>query len=193
MSQAAYGQVPNTLTVREFHAGGKIMVTTFLCPKDTPKSMLKALYKRRWNIELDLRNIKTTLGTAHLRCKTPAMAVKELWVYLLAYNLIRLLMAQAALLADQVPRQLSFKHTVQVWIAWQQRGGATHDAVCARTTHLDCGTAGRAASRAHRAPRPQAAGTQVSANDQGPGRSTRGRAPERTPQEMTPISASIGF
>ena len=58
------------------------------------------------------------------------MAVKELWVYLLAYNLIRLLMAQAALLADQIPRQLSFKHTVQIWMAWQQRGGGTHDAVC---------------------------------------------------------------
>jgi hypothetical protein len=57
------------------------------------------------------------------------MAVKELWVYLLAYNLIRLLMAQAALLADQIPRQLSFKHTVQIWMAWQQRGGGTHDAV----------------------------------------------------------------
>jgi hypothetical protein len=64
-----------------------------------------------------------------LRCKTPEMAVKELWVYLLAYNMIRLLMAQAALLADQIPRQLSFKHAMQIWNAWQQRGGATYDAV----------------------------------------------------------------
>jgi len=47
-------------------------------------------------------------------------------------NLIRLLMAQAALLADQIPRQLSFKHTVQLWISWQSRGGGTHDAVCIR-------------------------------------------------------------
>jgi len=60
------------------------------------------------------------------------MAAKELWVYLLAYNLIRLLMAQAALLADQIPLQLSFKHTVQVWASWQLRGGETHDAVCIR-------------------------------------------------------------
>ena len=67
-----------------------------------------------------------------LRCKTPEMAAKKLWVYLLAYNLIRLLMAQAALLADQIPRQLSFKHTVQVWASWQQCGGGTHDAVCIR-------------------------------------------------------------
>ena len=65
-----------------------------------------------------------------LRCKTPQMAIKELWDYLLAYNLIRLLMGQAALLADQIPRQLSFKHTVQIWMAWQQRGGSRHDGVC---------------------------------------------------------------
>jgi hypothetical protein len=130
MSQYEYDQAPATLKVREFQAGGKIMVTTFLCPKDTPKSMLKALYRQRWNVELDLRNIKTTLGMEQLRCKSPEMARKELWVYLLAYNLIRLLMAQAALLADQIPRQLSFKHTVQIWLCWQQRGGATHDAVC---------------------------------------------------------------
>jgi hypothetical protein len=81
-------------------------------------------------VEVDLRNIKTTLGMEQLRCKTPQMAIKELWVYLLAYNLIRLLMAQSALLADQIPRQLSFKHTVQIWIAWQQRGGDPQDAVC---------------------------------------------------------------
>jgi hypothetical protein len=102
MSQYEYDQAPATLKVREFQAGGKIMVTTFLCPKDTPKSMLKALYRQRWNVELDLRNIKTTLGMEQLRCKSPEMARKELWVYLLAYNLIRLLMAQAALLADQM-------------------------------------------------------------------------------------------
>jgi hypothetical protein len=108
------------------------MVTTFLCPKQAPKGRLKVLYRGRWNIELDLRNMKTTLGMEHLRCKTPEMARKELWVYLLAYNLIRLLMAQAALLADQVPRQLSFKHTLQIWVAWQQRSGASHDPVCIR-------------------------------------------------------------
>uniref|UniRef100_UPI003D03779A IS4 family transposase n=1 Tax=Altererythrobacter sp. TaxID=1872480 RepID=UPI003D03779A len=127
MSPYEYDRVPDTLTVREFEAGGKIMVTTFLCPKATPKKQLKGLYRSRWHVELDLRCIKSTLGMEHLRCRTPEMAIKELWVYLLAYNLIRLLMAQAALLADQIPRQLSFKHTVQLWMAWQQRGGATHD------------------------------------------------------------------
>ncbi len=50
------------------------------------------------------------------------MNEKEIWIYFLAYNLIRLLMAQAALLADILPRQLSFKHTLQLWLAWSQQG-----------------------------------------------------------------------
>ena len=71
--------------------------------------------------QLDLRNLKTTMGMERLTCKTPTMCEKELWVYLLAYNLIRLLMAEAAVHASTLPRQLSFKHTVQVWVAWSQR------------------------------------------------------------------------
>ena len=122
-------QAPKTLQVRELHSGGKILVTTLLCPKQTPKAALKELYRDRWHIELDLRNIKTTLGLERLSCKTPVMAEKEIWVYLLAYNLIRLLMAQAALLADVIPRQLSFKHTLQLWIVWRQNGTEGYDDV----------------------------------------------------------------
>jgi hypothetical protein len=129
MSPWEYDQVPATLKVRELKAGGKILVTTFLDPKKTSKREVAALLRRRWHVELDIRNIKTTLGMEPLRCKTPAMARKELWVYLLAYNLIRLLMAQSALLADQLPRQLSFKHSVQIWLAWQQRGGDSEEGV----------------------------------------------------------------
>ena len=129
MSQWEYDQVPATLKVRELKAGGKILVTTFLNPKKVSKREVAALLSARWHVELDIRNIKTTLGMEQLRCKTPQMALKELWVYLLAYNLIRLLMAQSALLADQIPRQLSFKHSVQIWLTWQQRATATDDAV----------------------------------------------------------------
>jgi hypothetical protein len=114
---------------RGSQTGAKILVTTFSCPRHTPKPAIKALYRRRWHAELDLRNIKTTLGMEMLSCKTPEMVTKEIWVYLLAYNLIRLLMAQAAWLSDQIPRQLSFKHTVQIWIVWQQRGAGAQDAV----------------------------------------------------------------
>ena len=44
-----------------------------------------------------------------------------MWVYFLAYNLIRLLMAEAALQAGVLPRELSFKHTLQIWVSWSER------------------------------------------------------------------------
>lgn len=47
MRSKTYAEIPDTLTVRELHTGGEIMVTIFLCPSDTPKGMLKALYRRR--------------------------------------------------------------------------------------------------------------------------------------------------
>ncbi len=100
---------------------GKLLITTLLSAKDTSKSDLKALYKKRWQIEVDFRNIKTTMGMESLSSKTLEMNEKEIWVYFLAYNLIRLLMAQSALLADILPRQLSFKHTLQCWLAWNQQ------------------------------------------------------------------------
>jgi len=121
MTQADYDSAPDTLTIRELKIKGKVLITTLLSAKDFPKHELAALYKKRWHVEVDLRNIKTTLGMETLSCKTPDMAEKEMWVYFLAYNLIRLLMAQSALLADVLPRQLSFKHTVQLWLAWGQQ------------------------------------------------------------------------
>lgn len=84
---------------------GKILVTTLLCPKHTPNAALKTLYRERRHVELDLRQIKTTLGMESVRCKTPAIAQKKILVYLLAYNLIRLMMAQAAVLAANVKLQ----------------------------------------------------------------------------------------
>lgn len=128
MTAEQYAQAPATLRVRELRAGGKLLVTTLLCPKQTAKADLKTLYEQRWNIELDLRNIKTTLGMDRLSCKTPDMAVKEIWAYLLAYNLLRLLMTEAALLVNRAPRTLSFKHTVQMWSAWRSCGSdGEHD------------------------------------------------------------------
>jgi len=127
MNQASYEQAPDQLEVRELKAGNKILVTTLGCARETPKAALKALFKDRWHVELDLRNLKTTMGLEMLSCKTAAMAVKELWVYLLAHNLIRLLMVQSASIVDCLPRQLSFKHTLQLWLAWRQFDGSDID------------------------------------------------------------------
>lgn len=118
MSREQYAAFPETVTVREVRIGGRVLVTTLLAPRQAPKCELAKLYARRWNIELDLRCIKTTLRMETLSCKSPQMVQRELWAYLLAYNLIRLLMAQAAQSAGVPPRELSFKHTVQLWAAW---------------------------------------------------------------------------
>lgn len=126
MTQEDYDNAPEILTIRELKVKGKVLITTLLSRDAFAKHELNALYKKRWHVEVDLRNIKTTLGMETLSCKTPDMAEKEMWVYFLAYNLIRLLMAQSALLADVLPRQLSFKHTVQLWLAWSQQTQTAH-------------------------------------------------------------------
>ncbi|WP_317933573.1 IS4 family transposase [Halioxenophilus sp. WMMB6] len=118
MSEECYDNLPEELVIRELKTKNKILITTLLSEKETSKHALKELYQSRWHIELDIRNIKTTMGMETLSCRTPEMAEKEMWVYLLAYNLIRIIMAESAKLAGVLPRMLSFKHTVQLWLIW---------------------------------------------------------------------------
>ena len=135
MTPEQYARFPDELTVREVKVAHQVLVTTLLEHRKVGKDDLSALYARRWNVELDLRNLKTTTGMDVLSCQTPQMNEKQLWVHLLAYNLIRTLMAQAARNAGIDPRQLSFKHTVQLWTAWVSRGlSATTD--CGRLFRL---------------------------------------------------------
>lgn len=114
----ARARFPTTL-IQRLKVGNKVLVTTLADPRRWPKRAIQRLYQRRWDVEINLRHIKTTLGMGVLRCKTPAMAEKEIWVHLLAYNLIRTLMAGSARHTDVLPRQLSFKHTVQLWQSWR--------------------------------------------------------------------------
>lgn len=128
MTAQQYALFPAGLTVREVKVDGQILVTTMLDHRRVRKIELSRLYGRRWHIELDLRNLKTTLKMDVLRCLSPPMVEEELWVYLLACNLIRLLMAQAAQCADVHPRELSFKHTVQLWTEWTAQNLTAHPA-----------------------------------------------------------------
>jgi hypothetical protein len=128
MSEEHYQAVPDEILLREIGTGKKILITTLMDPLETPVRALKALYISRWHVELDIRNIKTTLGMETLSCKTPEMAEKEMWVHLLAYNLIRLIMAQSASMASVLPRTLSFKHTLQLWLAWSRQPFPTYTA-----------------------------------------------------------------
>jgi hypothetical protein len=87
------------------------LVTTLTDPKLWPVKLLAALYHRRWNIELYWDDIKTALQMDMLSCKTPAMAHKEIQMHLIAYNLIRALMAEAALTAQVPLERVSFTGT----------------------------------------------------------------------------------
>lgn len=119
--------VPNTLLVREitvtidipgFRSKTIIIATTLLDAKRFPKGALAELYRRRWMAELYLRDIKIALGMDVLRCKTPDMVEKELWMHVIAYNLIRALMGQAAKAHGQSPQSLSFKGTIATVRQW---------------------------------------------------------------------------
>ena len=109
LSQADYDAAPETLCAPQFRykAGkgkkGKTLVSTMCSSKRYKKSDLKELYDQRWQIEINFRHIQTTLGIDVLSCKTPEMVEKEICVYLMAYNLIHILMAQAAFQAGYPP------------------------------------------------------------------------------------------
>lgn len=124
----AYKAMPEYVEVREvriqveqpgFRSKEIVIVTTLLDPTEFPKQDLAELFRARWNQELDLRSIKATMQMDFLRCKTPELVRKEAWTHLLAYNLIRTVMAQAADQHDIEPRTLSFKGTIQTLEAFQ--------------------------------------------------------------------------
>ncbi|MGB2823868.1 MAG: IS4 family transposase [Phycisphaerae bacterium] len=117
MSQEQYQRIPDTLTLRILQfdvtdSGRRVetitIVTTLIDPVAYPKEVIAELYGYRWCAELDIRGIKQTLGLDHARCKTPEMVLRELWVTLLAYNLIRKVIATAAVVHERQPRRIGF-------------------------------------------------------------------------------------
>jgi hypothetical protein len=79
-------------------------------------------------IKTNIGQIKTMLGMNILSCKTPEMIVKEIWVYILGYNLIRLVMAQSAAVTGLRPADLSFKHCLQLWLNYLQQTATLDEA-----------------------------------------------------------------
>ena len=125
---ATYKTLPDYIEVREtrvhveqpgFRTKELIVVTTLLDPNETSKEDLASLYRSRWSQELDIRDLKISLQMDVLRCKTPGLVRKEIWTHILACNLIRTVMAQAASQHQLRPREISFKGTVQTLNAFQ--------------------------------------------------------------------------
>jgi hypothetical protein len=109
--------LPELLTVRlvrvfvtqpGFRTRRLIVVTTLLDAQLYPPSALAQLYHRRWNMELSLRNLKTTLQMEQLSCKTPNNLQRELWMHLCLHNLVRRLMFEAAAKASVPLDRISF-------------------------------------------------------------------------------------
>ena len=115
MTIEQYQSSPKTIEIRELKIKHKIIVTTLLNSELHSKDDLGELYQRRWNIEVDFRNLKTTMGMSELSCKSPEMCEKEIWIYFLANNIIRILMAQTAKKYNLTIREISFKNTLQIW------------------------------------------------------------------------------
>lgn len=122
MDPETYAQMPEALTLRQvevqvhergFRTESFVVVTTLLDAKRYPRQDIADLYRKRWLVELDIEAIKVTLGMDVLRCQTPEMVRKEIWTCLLAYNLIRRTMLQAAARNDLSPRQMSFATALQ--------------------------------------------------------------------------------
>ena len=93
------------------------IVTTLTDAKVYTKADLAELYGFRWNAELDIRAIQQNLNLNHVRCQSPKMVRRELWVTLLAYHLVRTTASAAALLYNKRPRQISFTGTCQYLLA----------------------------------------------------------------------------
>jgi hypothetical protein len=125
MSRAEYDAMPDQLLVRETRVRVKdktkrvrqlVIVTTLRDAETYPAGELGGLFRQRWHAELDLRSLKTDMHMEMLRTKSPEMVRKEVATHLLAYNLIRGIMAEAARSEGIKPRRLSFKgslHTVR--------------------------------------------------------------------------------
>jgi hypothetical protein len=128
VDRRTYQSLPEYVTIREarfrveqpgFRTKAIVVVTALLDPTETTKEDLASLYRARWNNELDLRSIKSTMHMDVLRCKTPELVRKEIWTHILAYNLIRTIMAQAATKRGIEPRTISFKGALQTLEAFQ--------------------------------------------------------------------------
>jgi hypothetical protein len=128
MDEATYRSIDAELVVREVRVRVRrrgwrvqefVLVTTLLDAVLVTKEDLARTYLARWEAEVDLRSIKTTMQMDVLRCKTPEMVRKEIWTHLLAYNLVRTVMARAARLHGLAPREISFKGALQTLNAFR--------------------------------------------------------------------------
>jgi hypothetical protein len=130
MSQEQFQALPEKLLLRELRVriaqrGWRTrevtLVTTLLDPKRYPAREVAELYVQRWQVETNLRHLKQTLGMDHLRCETVEGVLKELAMFALAYNLVRLAMHVSAWLQGVAPERISFVDALR-WLGAEGSG-----------------------------------------------------------------------
>ena len=172
MTGEQYRRYPKSLRMRQVSvdARGKdnraeqFKVVTTILDASIDGGRIGDLYERRWEGEVDIRSIKSTMKMDILRCKSPEMVRKEIWAHLLAYNLLRTVMALAAAENKVEPRKISFKGAKQTLSAFapkleaarpQQRVGLVGAMLKAVGYHRVGGRPGRWEPRARkRRPKP---------------------------------------
>lgn len=147
MSLEEYAALPAALELREvrvrvkqkgFRTKALIVVTTLTDAESYPAADIADLYRRRWQGELHLRSLKVVMQMDHLRCKTPHRVRNELFMHLVAYNLIRRMMALAASHTQAPPWHISFKGTLQTLSHFLPLLGACLPLTAGCQTLLDC-------------------------------------------------------
>jgi len=126
MKGEQYRSYPKTLLMRKVAVDARdkknrveqFKVVTTILEAVIDGGQIGSLYERRWSGEVDIRSIKSTMQMDILRCKKPEMVEKEIWTHLLAYNLLRTVMAVAASENSIEPCQVSFKGAKQVLTAF---------------------------------------------------------------------------
>lgn len=126
MTGEQYRRYPKSLVMRQVavdardreNRAERFKVVTTILDASIDGGQIGDLYERRWCGEVDLRSIKATMQMDVLRCRTPEMIHKEIWAYLLAYNLLRAVMVVAAAEVGIGPRELSFKGAKQAVTAF---------------------------------------------------------------------------
>jgi hypothetical protein len=128
MGREEFAALPRVLVMRElrvrieqagFRTKSLVVVTSLLDAELYPRAELATLYRQRWHCELDIRSIKSLMRMDVLRCKTPEMVRKEFWAHLLAYDLVRGVIAEAASGHGVPPRELSFQGARQTLEAFR--------------------------------------------------------------------------
>ena len=135
MKRRRWSRLPEQITVRQIrvrvtvkgHRDQELVVcTTLLDPVTWPASQIAALFLRRWRVEMNFDDLKTSQEAAVLRCQSPEMIMRELLMHAIAYNLIRRLMLETSILMGVPLDTQSFKGTIDTLRAWRDTIASHH-------------------------------------------------------------------